>query len=103
MKYFLLSVSTKDLEFTYPPKQWVAGVLSPGMKWPGCKPDHSLAFSADVENAWSFVSTSLHNIIWFLFKQRNSFALILVIAVLSQYFKPGVHKCSKNLGSTSEF
>jgi hypothetical protein len=47
----LTSVSRPALRPTHPPVQWVTGVLSPGVKArPGRDADHSLPFSAEVEN-----------------------------------------------------
>jgi hypothetical protein len=35
----------------------VTGALSPEVKRPGREADHSLPFSAEVKNAWSYIST----------------------------------------------
>jgi len=39
------------------PVQWVAGALSPLVKWLEREADHSLPFSDEVKNAWSYTST----------------------------------------------
>jgi hypothetical protein len=45
-------------KITQPPIQWVPGTLSLGVKRPGREADHSPPSSAEVENAWSYTSTS---------------------------------------------
>jgi len=40
------------------PIQWVLGALSPGVKRPGCEVDYSHPSSADVTNAWRYISIS---------------------------------------------
>jgi hypothetical protein len=42
---------------TQPPIQWVPGALSPGVKWPGHEADYSPPSSAEVKNAWHYMST----------------------------------------------
>jgi hypothetical protein len=42
---------------TQPPTQWVPGALSLGVKRPGREVDHSPPSSAEVKNAWSYIST----------------------------------------------
>jgi len=37
--------------------QWVPGVLSLEVKWPGCEANHMPPSSAEVKNAWSYTST----------------------------------------------
>jgi len=44
--------------FTQPASiQWILGVLSPDVKRPERETDHSASSSAEVKNAWSYVST----------------------------------------------
>jgi hypothetical protein len=44
-KNFLFSTASRPvLGPTKPHIQWVQGALSPGIKWPGCDPDHSPPF-----------------------------------------------------------
>jgi hypothetical protein len=43
---------------TQPPIQWVPEDLSLGVKRPGREADHSPPSSAEVKNAWSYISTS---------------------------------------------
>jgi len=44
---------------TQPPIQWAAGTLCLKVKYMGHEADHSLPSSAEVKNAWSYVSTPL--------------------------------------------
>jgi hypothetical protein len=43
---------------TQPSIQWVPGVLSPGVKWPGREADHSPPASAEVKKMWIYTSTA---------------------------------------------
>jgi len=53
--------------------QWVPGVVSPGVKWRGCKADHSPQSSAEV-NAWSYTSTPPYVFnAWCLVKYSENF------------------------------
>jgi len=55
---FLLSTASRPaLGPTQPPTQWVAGALSPEVKWPGREADNSPPSSAEVKNAWRYTST----------------------------------------------
>jgi len=47
-----------DLGPIQPPIQWVPGALSLRMKRPGREADHSPPSIVEVENAWSYTSTS---------------------------------------------
>jgi hypothetical protein len=47
----------KALRHTQPPNQWETGILSPRVKRPGREADYSLPFTAEVKNAWSYMST----------------------------------------------
>jgi hypothetical protein len=40
-----------------PPIQWVLEALSPGIKQPVREADYSPPYSAEVKNAWSYIST----------------------------------------------
>jgi hypothetical protein len=42
-------------DFTQPPIQWVAVVLSAGLKRPGREADPSLPSRAEVKNSWSYI------------------------------------------------
>jgi len=42
---------------TQRPIQWVPGTLSLGLKWPGREADYQPPSSAEVKNAWSYIST----------------------------------------------
>jgi hypothetical protein len=57
-KIFLLSTSSRPvLGPTKPPIQRVSGALSPGVKRPGHKADHSLPTSAKGKNMWIYTVT----------------------------------------------
>jgi hypothetical protein len=48
------------------PIRWVPGALSLGVKRPGREADHSIPYSAEVKNAWSYTSTPpvrLHGVV----------------------------------------
>jgi hypothetical protein len=56
------------------PIQWVPGTLSLGVKRPGREADQSPPSSAEVKNAWSYISTPpihLHGVV--IVKHRDSF------------------------------
>jgi hypothetical protein len=56
---FLLSTSSGPvLGPTQPPKQWVQGALSPGVRRPGFEADHSPPTSVEVKNTWIYTSIS---------------------------------------------
>jgi hypothetical protein len=40
-----------------PPVKWVLGVLTPGLKRPGCETDHSHPSITEVKNTWNYTST----------------------------------------------
>jgi hypothetical protein len=46
-----------ELRPTQPSVQWAPGALSPVVKRPGRKADHSPPSSAEIKNAWSYIST----------------------------------------------
>jgi len=51
---------------TQSPTQWVMGVLSPGVKWPGYEADNSPPSSAEVKNALIYTYTPpirLHDVL----------------------------------------
>jgi hypothetical protein len=55
---FLFSTTSRTaLGPTQPPIQWVPGVLSLGVKRPGCEAGRSPPSSAEVKNAWRCTST----------------------------------------------
>jgi len=55
---FLFTIASRmAVGLTQPPIQWVPGALSLEVKWPGCEDEHSPPSSAEVQNAWSYIST----------------------------------------------
>lgn len=40
--------SRQALQFLRPPRQWIPGLHTPRVKWPGCEAVHSPPFSAEV-------------------------------------------------------
>jgi hypothetical protein len=57
-KNFHFSISSRPaLGATQPPIQWVPGALSPGVKRPGRKADHSPPTRAEVKKTWIYTST----------------------------------------------
>jgi hypothetical protein len=73
--FFLFTTTSKAaLEPTQPPIQWVLGVLSPRIKRPRCRADHSPPSSAKVKNGGSYTSTPQYTFIaWYLVKDRDNF------------------------------
>jgi hypothetical protein len=64
VKNFLVSkLSRPALGPTQPPIQWVAGAVSPGVKWQGHKADHSPPASAKVKKMWIYTSTPLYTFV----------------------------------------
>jgi hypothetical protein len=55
--FFFATASRLALGPTQPLTHRVLGALSLGFKWPGCEPYHSHPSSAEVKNAWSYIST----------------------------------------------
>jgi hypothetical protein len=58
--FIFTTASRMALGPTQPPIQWVHGVLSLGVKRPGREADHSPPSSAEVKNAWSYISITLY-------------------------------------------
>jgi hypothetical protein len=66
-------------ESTQLPIQWVPWALPWGVKRPGREADHSLPSSAEIKNAWSYISTLPYiHMAWCLVKYRD-FTLSSVI------------------------
>jgi hypothetical protein len=67
LEIFLFTTASRTaLGPSQPPIQWVPGALSLGVKRPGCESDHSPPSSAEVKNAWSYISTPpvrLHGVV----------------------------------------
>jgi len=58
MELFLCATTSRPaLGPTQPPTQWVTGTLTPGSKRPWHEVDHSPPSSAEVKNAWSYISS----------------------------------------------
>jgi hypothetical protein len=57
--FLFTAVSRPALGPTQPPIQWVTGALSVWVNWPGHEADHSPSSSAEVKNAWSYISTPI--------------------------------------------
>jgi hypothetical protein len=75
---FLFSTAlTQALGHTPSPIQWVPGSPYLGVMRSGCEFDHPPPSSAEVKNAWSYISTStrLHVVVLIL-ARRNSFILL---------------------------
>jgi hypothetical protein len=67
---------------TQPPNQWVPGALSLGVKRPRREADHSPPSSAEVKNAWSYISTPQYVLMaWYLVKHRENFTFYLTAVV----------------------
>jgi hypothetical protein len=63
-----------------PPIQWAPGVLSLGVKQPGREADRLTPCSAEVNNAWSYISTPHYVFMaWCLVKYRDNFTFYLYI------------------------
>jgi hypothetical protein len=64
--FLFTTASRTALGPTQPLIQWVQGAISLGVKRPGREADHSLRYSAEVKNAWSYTSTPpirLHDVV----------------------------------------
>jgi hypothetical protein len=62
VKNFLFSKSSRPaLGSTHPHIQWLPGVLSVEVKWPGREADHSSPASAEVKKIWIYTSTPPHS------------------------------------------
>jgi hypothetical protein len=60
VRFFLVTAGyTPALGPTQLPIHWVPGILSPGIKCPGRKVDHSPPSGSEFKNAWSYTSTPL--------------------------------------------
>jgi hypothetical protein len=77
------------------PIQWVSGALYPRAKRPGREADHSHHFSAEVKNAWCYISAPFVFMVWCLVKHRNNFILPYVLVWI--FIRPfsWFHHCSR--------
>jgi len=63
---FLITASRTALEPIQPPIRWVPGSLTLRVKRPEREADHSFPSSADVKNAWNYISAHpirLHGVV----------------------------------------
>jgi hypothetical protein len=58
--FLFATASTSALGPTQPCTQWIPGTLSPWAKRPGREADHLPPSSAEIKNAWSYISTLLY-------------------------------------------
>jgi hypothetical protein len=75
---FLFSTASRPaLGPNQPPFQWVPGALSPMIKRPGRKANHTPPSSAEVKNAWRYTSIRQYIFIaWYLVKHRDNFTAV---------------------------
>jgi hypothetical protein len=72
--FLFTAVSRTALGPTQPPIEWVPGALSMRVKRPGREADHSSPPSAEVNNAWSYVSSPQYVFMaWCFVKRRDNF------------------------------
>jgi hypothetical protein len=72
--FLFTTVSRPALGPTQPPIQWVPGAPSLGVTWQGREPDHSPPSSAQVKNAWSYISTPpIRLMTWYSVKCSHNF------------------------------
>jgi hypothetical protein len=79
--FFLFTTASRTaLGPTQPPNQWVPGASSLRLKRPVCEADHSLPYSAELKNAWSYTSTPQYVFMaWCLVKHRDNFTSTIYI------------------------
>jgi hypothetical protein len=67
------------LYIVQPPIQWLLGILSQGVKWPGCKVEHSLPSNTEVKNARSYYSTpSYASLVWCLIQHTVNLTFLML-------------------------
>jgi hypothetical protein len=75
---FFITASRTALGPIQPPIQWVPGAFYLGVKRPGRESDHSPPSSAEVKNAWSYISTPQYAFVaWCLVKITGTLTLLL--------------------------
>jgi len=84
MEFFpLATASWLALGPTQPPIQWVPGTLSLGVKRPEREAAHSHVSSAEVKNAWSYISTPQFVLMsWCLIQYRDNIKFTLLFLLL---------------------
>jgi hypothetical protein len=65
------AVSRPALGSTQPPIQWEPGALSFGIKRPGREANYSPPSSAEVKNAWSYISSQYAFMAWYSVKKKH--------------------------------
>jgi hypothetical protein len=88
LEMFLFSAASRTaLEPAQPPTQRVPAAFSPLVKRPGREADHPPPSSAEVKNAWRYVSAPQYVFMaWYLVKHRDNFAFTFTIPF---------HRCRK--------
>jgi hypothetical protein len=78
---FLFTIASRTaLGPTQSPIQWIPGAISLGIKLPGREADHSPPSSAEVKNAWSYISTPQYVFIaWCLVKHKDKFTFTFTL------------------------
>jgi hypothetical protein len=72
MRFLLFATASRPaLGLTQTLNQWVLEVLSPVIKRPRLKADHSYLFSAEVKNAWSYTSSPPIRLLGVMIKHRE--------------------------------
>jgi hypothetical protein len=78
LEIFLFNTMSRPaLGFTQPPIQWVRGVLSLVIKWPGCEADHSPPSSAEVKECVPFSQYVF--MAWCFVKHRDNFTFTVTV------------------------
>jgi hypothetical protein len=73
-----------------PPIQWVPGALSLAVQQPGYEADHSPPSSAEVKNAWSYISIPRSSsMAWCLIKHRDNLTFTLPMNETAYFTLPG--------------
>jgi hypothetical protein len=96
--FLFTTVSRTALGSTQPPIQWVAGTLSLGVKRPGREAGHSPPPSAEVKNAWSYISTPQYVFMaWCLVKYRDNLTYSIHILLVCRQVSDDATKCYRGM------